>query len=79
MYVYPQALIDYLTEEEAEGKEIFITQIHDGTAFIIPQFNEWIVYITWYKGDETYSLVNICGKAYKRLSKIMCEMEMYTS
>lgn len=75
MYQYPKDLIEYLTEEEAEGAEIFATQSEDATCWILKPSNlpDWYVVITWYEGQEDYSMVNITGKALKRLKLCFAE------
>lgn len=77
MYKYPQDLIDYLTEQEADGRDIFITQNEDGTVFMIPHSEEWVIFITWYDGEDKFNMVNICGKSFNRLKKLMGEMDFY--
>jgi hypothetical protein len=74
-YEYPQNLMDYLTEQEYDGNEIFITHTNDGVAFIIPQksFHKWVVYIEWYNGQDDFELVNITASAFDRLGKVMAE------
>jgi hypothetical protein len=74
-YEYPQNLIDYLTEQESEGNEIFITHTNDAVAFIIPQkgLDKWVVYIEWYNGQDGFELVNITASAFDRLTKVMAE------
>jgi hypothetical protein len=77
MYEYPKDLIDYLTEQESEGNEIFTTTNEDGTVwFIIPNgLKKWIVMVERYEGQNKFSTVNICAKAFDRLHKIMHECE----
>jgi hypothetical protein len=75
---YPQKLIDFLADQDTEGHEIFTTQIVDGTMWIIPfhDLEEWVVVVTWYDGEEDFSLVNICGKAFDRLQMVMNEAKV---
>lgn len=49
-YEYPQKLVDFLTEQEAEGSEIFTTQNDDSTIWIItyPRLNEYVSILEWY-------------------------------
>ena len=76
-YKYPQTLVDFLTEQEAGGSEIFTTQNDDSTIWIItyPHLNEYVSIIEWYQGEETYSHVNLSGKALKRFKSVIKEME----
>lgn len=77
MYEYPIDLIEYLTEQESEGNEIFTTSTEDGTVWIIKfdGLDKWLGYIEWYEGQSEWTLVNICGKAFDRLHKLMHECE----
>jgi hypothetical protein len=76
-YKYPTKLVEYLTEQEADGKEIFTSQIMDGTIWIIPERSmDWITLITWYDGEETFNLVNVTDSGLLRLSKVMKEMNI---
>lgn len=76
-YQYPKDLIDYLTEQEADGCEIFTTQSSDGAVWmVVPRgLDKWVVYIEWFQGENTYSMVNVCEKAFDRLKKVMAECE----
>lgn len=73
MYKYPEALIDYITQQESEGSEIITTHILDGTMWIItPQgLDKWIVLLTWYDGEESFTLTNISGKALDRVKMVI--------
>lgn len=75
MYEYPQGLIDYLTEQESEGAEIFTTQSEDAACWIVKPANlpDWYVVISWYVDDSEYSMINITGKALKRLKLCFAE------
>ena len=75
-YQYPQSLIDYLTEQESEGNEIFISQSQDAVSFIIPMkgLGKWITVIQWQEGLKDFSLVNITGTSFDRLYKTMGEL-----
>lgn len=77
MYKYPENLINFLTEQESEGSEIFTTSTEDSTMFIIKPENldKWVVLIEWFEGSEEYSTVNIYGKAFDRLKRVMKECE----
>ena len=77
MHKYPQDLVDYLTEQESEGNEIFITQNDDSTIFIVVQkdLKDWYSIIEWYEGEDKYNHVNICGKAVSRFRKVLKEQE----
>lgn len=75
MYKYPKALVDYLTERESEGSEIFTTQCEDGTMWIIKTngLENWYILISWYEGDRDYNMVNLCGKSVSRLRRVFDE------
>ena len=78
MYQYPEKLIEILTEQESEGNEIFTTQTEDETVWFIPQKNlpNWILLLSWSEGmGQDFQCVNICGKAFNRLKKVMQECE----
>lgn len=75
MYEYPNDLIEYLTEQESEGAEIFTTQCVDGTMWIIKpeSLDRWYVLVTWYEGDNKFNMVNLCGKSVDRLKLLFVE------
>lgn len=70
-YEYPKKLVDYLTEQEAEGSTIITTHADDAaTFFVIPTgLTEWVTVVQWYEGMRDFSLVNINGKAFSVLKK----------
>ena len=76
-YKYPQELVDFLTEQEAEGSEIFTTQNEDSTVWIItyPSLKDYISILEWYPGEVKYSHVNLMGKSLKRFKSVVKEME----
>ena len=49
-YKYPQTLVDFLTEQEGEGSEIFTTQNSDSTVWIItyPSLKDYVSLVEWY-------------------------------
>lgn len=75
MYKYPESLIDYLTDKESDGNEIFITHTEGGAAFIIKEsgLENWITYVEWYENSEDFTVSNICGPAFDRLESVMAE------
>jgi len=76
LYKYPEKLTELLTDQESEGNEIFTTQTQDETLWIIPQKNldNWIVVLSWAEGmGNHFECINICGKAFNRLKKVMDE------
>jgi hypothetical protein len=74
-YKWPTKLVEYLAEQDIDGKEVFTSQICDGTVWFIPEPNmEWITIITWYDGEENFNMVNVTDKGLLRLHKIMKEM-----
>lgn len=75
MYKYPEKLIDQLTEWESEGAEILITQGSDSTVFIVKfeGLDKWIVVAEWHDGQDDFDLVNITGKAFKRVHNMIHE------
>ena len=76
MYEYPQKLIDFLTEQEAEGNEIFTSRTEDGTMWIIkPNAKQWLVLVEWYEGQDDFQYINLCGKAWERLKRTMKECD----
>lgn len=77
MYQYPKALIEFLTEQECEGNEIFTTQNEDSVIWIVVQRDlpDYYSILEWYEGDETYNHINLCGKAIKRFRNILKEQE----
>ena len=77
-YKYPDKLVAYLEEVESEENEVFISSGMDSTVFMIPMGigdDPWVTYIEWCVGSEHFSLVNITGKAFERLKKVMNEAE----
>lgn len=77
-YKYPQTLVDFLTEQEGEGSEIFTTQNSDSTIWIItyPSLKDYVSIIEWYQEEEdTYIHVNLMDKALKRFKMVIKEME----
>ena len=70
-YKYPDKLMGYITEQEVEGAEIFITSSEDSTIFIVKPYglDDWFVIAEWCEGSDDFSLVNLSGKALKRLIK----------
>ena len=73
-YEYPKRLIDYLTEMESEGHEIITTHVVEGTMWIIDcreQMEDWLILVQWYEGNEDFDTVNINGKGYHRLLKVL--------
>ena len=76
-YKYPQELVDFLTEQEGEGSEIFTTQNSDSTVWIIiyPSLKDYVSIIEWYQGEDTYNHVNLMGKALKRFKLVVKELE----
>jgi len=69
MYEYPQKLIDFLTEQEADGAEIVTTHNETSAVWIIKPsgLSDWYVVIEWMEGMDDFKLVNISGRALKRL------------
>lgn len=76
-YKYPQELVDFLTEQEAEGSEIFTTQNSDSTIWIItyPSLKDYVSIIEWYQEEDTYTHVNLMNKALKRFKLVVKELE----
>lgn len=77
-YEYPQTLVDHITEMESEGLEVFISTGFDSTVFMVLQRGTgqpWVQYIEWCAGDDKWQLVNITGKAFDRLKRVMKEAE----
>lgn len=76
-YKYPQELVDFLTEQEAEGSEIFTTQNSDSTIWIItyPSLKDYVSIIEWYQEEDTYTHVNLMDKALKRFKMVIKELE----
>ena len=76
-YKYPKELVDFLTEQEGEGSEIFTTQNSDSTIWIItyPSLREYISIVEWYQEEDTYTHVNLMDKALKRFKMVIKEME----
>ena len=76
-YKYPQELVDFLTEQEGEGSEIFTTQNSDSTVWIIiyPSLKDYVSIIEWYQGEDTYNCVNLMDKALKRFKLVVKELE----
>lgn len=76
-YKYPQTLVDFLTEQEGEGAEIFTTQNSDSTIWIItyPSLREYISIVEWYQEEDTYNQVNLMDKALKRFKMVIKEMD----
>lgn len=75
-YEYPKKLVDQLTEWEADGSEIIITQGFNSTIFIVkhPGIDKWLMVIECYPGsDSEYCHVNITGKALHRVHKMIHE------
>lgn len=73
----PQKLVEYLTEQMAEGSTITTTYNEDSVIFIVtyPDLESWVTVVEWADGQERFSLVNLNGEAFKRLPKIMKEVE----
>ena len=76
-YKYPQTLVDFLTEQEGEGSEIFTTQNSDSTVWIItyPSLKDYVSILEWYQEEDTYTHVNLMDKALKRFKMLIKEME----
>ena len=76
-YKYPQTLVDFLTEQEGEGAEIFTTQNSDSTIWIItyPSLKDYVSLLEWYQEEDTYTHVNLMDKALKRFKMVIKEME----
>ena len=76
-YKYPQTLVDFLTEQEGEGSEIFTTQNSDSTIWIItyPSLKDYVSIVEWYQEENTYTHVNLMDKALKRFKMVIKEME----
>lgn len=76
-YKYPQTLVDFLTEQEGEGSEIFTTQNSDSTIWIItyPSLKDYVSIIEWYQEEDTYTHVNLMDKALKRFKMVVKELE----
>ena len=74
-YKYPQELVDFLTEQEAEGSEIFTTQNEDSTVWIItyPSLKNYYSILEWYSHEKTWTHTNLMGKALKRFVSILKE------
>lgn len=76
MYQYPKDLIDFLTEQESEGAEIFTTQTLDETMWIVkgPYSTVQYTLVTWSENDaERWHRVTLSGMAISRLKKVMSE------
>lgn len=73
---YPQSLIEYLQEQDAEGNEIFTSYTEDGTMFIVKPtgLENWIVVVEWYPGSDDFQIVNVSGKAFRRLFSVMFDL-----
>ncbi len=76
-YKYPQTLVDFLTEQEGEGSEIFTTQNSDSTIWIItyPSLKDYVSIVEWYQEEDTYTHVNLMDKALKRFKMVIKGME----
>ncbi len=76
-YKYPQTLVDFLTEQEGEGSEIFTTQNSDSTIWIItyPSLKDYVSIVEWYQEEDMYTHVNLMDKALKRFKMVIKEME----
>jgi hypothetical protein len=76
-YKYPKELVDFLTEQEGEGSEIFTTQNSDSTIWIItyPSLKDYVSIIEWYQQEDTYTHVNLMDKALKRFKMVIKELE----
>lgn len=76
-YKYPKELVDFLTEQEGEGSEIFTTQNSDSTIWIItyPSLKEYVSIVEWYQEEDTYTHVNLMDKALKRFKLVVKELE----
>ena len=76
-YKYPQTLVDFLTEQEGEGSEIFTTQNSDSTIWIItyPSLKDYVSIVEWYQEENTYTHVNLMDKALKPFKMVIKEME----
>ena len=76
-YKYPKELVDFLTEQEGEGSEIFTTQNSDSTVWIItyPSLKDYVSIVEWYQEEDTYTHVNLMDKALKRFKMVIKEME----
>jgi|AntRauTorckE6833_2_1112554.scaffolds.fasta_scaffold01063_25 hypothetical protein len=79
IYEYPQNLIDFLTEQGSEGSEIFICQSSEADEvifYIIPSSLEnWLIICSWGVYMDDFSIINITGKAFDRMEKIIKEMK----
>ena len=76
-YVYPASLIKYLKEQESEGYDITLTHTMDGSMWIIQPtiLGEWLTLVEWYEGQDTFDVVNLCGRAFGRVFKMMKEIK----
>ena len=70
-YKYPDKLMEYIIEQEMEGAEIFTTSSEFSAIFIVKPcgLEDWFVIAEWCEGSDDFSLVNLSGKALKRLIK----------
>ena len=75
MYEYPKKLVDHLTDCESEGAEILITHGEDSTVFLVKYkgLEKWFSIIEWYEGQDGFTLVNVNGKAFHRVHKMIHE------
>lgn len=71
--VLPKKVIDYLTDQITEGSTIIPTSCGDGLMWIIKpaELTDFIVLVQWYEGQDDFSLVNLCDKAFNVLNREM--------
>lgn len=75
--VIPQGLRDYIDEQVSDGSEVIATTAEDGYTWIITEssLKNWVTVVQWYEGMETYSIVNITGKTFNTLLKVLQEVK----
>lgn len=73
----PKKLIQYLTDQMAEGNTITTTYNDESIIYIVTYSNleSYVTVVEWYEGQDDYDIVNINGEAFKKLPKIMKEVE----
>ena len=76
-YKYPKELVDFLTEQEGEGAEIFTTQNSDSTIWIItyPSLKDYVSLLECYQGEDMYTHVNLMDKALNRFKIVIKELD----
>jgi hypothetical protein len=75
-FKYPQKLVDFLTEQDLEGYEIFTTSSIDSSVWIIKSnigSSPWITLVQYEAGGDDFTLMNITDLAFNRLEKVMKE------